>query len=259
MKVAIMQPYFFPYIGYFQLMSHVDLWVVFDQIQFVNKGWINRNRILHTQHEKQWQYITLPVSQRHRQSRICDLAIANHLQWREKILGKMTIYRQQAPHYRTTVKFIRECLASDAESLSDFLICALRKTANYLAIETPFAYQRDLELDQALIRRPGDWALAISKALNAEEYINLPGGYRLFREEDFLSNRINLRFIQPRPRQYQQFRNPFVSGLSIIDLLMWNSLDEIGDMLRDDYRIASYREIVAADGVEDSTEPNACE
>jgi hypothetical protein len=259
MKVAIMQPYFFPYVGYFQLMSHVDLWVVFDQIQFVNKGWVNRNRILHIQHEKGWQYITLPISKRHRQSRICDLAIANQLSWRESILGKLTIYKRHAPYYHRTVELVSECFAFEAENLSDFLVFILRRMADYLAIETPFVYQRDLDLDEALIKHPGDWALAISKVLNAEEYINPAGGYQLFREGDFLSNGIKLRFIQSHMREYGQFGNPFISGLSIIDLLMWNTLDEIKTMLKYDYKITSYSEVVAAGGVEDNTEPNASE
>jgi hypothetical protein len=259
MKVAIMQPYFFPYIGYFQLMSHAELWVVFDQVQFVNKGWINRNRILHNQHEKEWQYITLPIAQRHRQSKICDLHIANHQKWRENILGKLTIYRRQAPHYQATINFITECFASEADNLSDFLIHLLARTVDYLEIETPFVLQSELNLDKDLINHPGDWALMIAKALNADEYINLPGGFRLFDEDKFLNNGIKLNFIQPNLTKYQQFGHHFVGGLSIIDLLMWNSLSEIRDMLKNDYRITSFSEILAAEENQCGTNANASE
>jgi hypothetical protein len=259
MKVAIMQPYFFPYIGYFQLMSYAELWVVFDQIQFVNKGWINRNRILHKHHEKEWQYITLPISQRHRQSKICDLNIANHQKWRDNILGKLTIYRRQAPHYQETIKFIKECFATEANNLSDILIHILARTADYLAIDTPLILQSELDLDKNSIIHPGDWALMISKALNANEYVNLPGGFRLFSEDKFLNNGIKLNFIQPIPRRYTQFSHDFVRGLSIIDILMWNSLSEIRDMLKNDYRITNYAELFAAEASQCGTRANSSE
>ena len=93
MKLGIMQPYFFPYIGYFQLMKHVDQWVVFDDIQFIDKGWINRNRILHPDTKKQWLYITLPLHKRKQFDKICNIHIKSEINWKEEILGRLTAYK----------------------------------------------------------------------------------------------------------------------------------------------------------------------
>ena len=120
MKLGVMQPYFFPYIGYFQLMKNVDQWVVFDDIQYINKGWINRNRILHPNVEKQWQYITLPLVKRKQFEKICNIEIKSEINWRAEILGKLTAYKRKAPFYNETLNLINECFDTTDLNLSSF-------------------------------------------------------------------------------------------------------------------------------------------
>ena len=94
MKLGIMQPYLFPYVGYFQLMNAVDRWIAFDEIQFIDKGWINRNRILHPDPVKQWQFLTVPLSKRGQFDKICNISIKEELDWRSQIFGKLTMYKK---------------------------------------------------------------------------------------------------------------------------------------------------------------------
>ena len=97
MKLGIMQPYFFPYLGYFRLLNSVDRWIAFDEVQFIDKGWINRNRILHTNKSKEWQYITLPLYNKSRFDKISEISIDMQQNWRANILGKLTLYQKIAP------------------------------------------------------------------------------------------------------------------------------------------------------------------
>lgn len=239
MKLGIMQPYFFPYIGYFQLMNYVDKWIVFNDIQFIDKGWINRNRILHPDINKQWQYLTVPLTGRKQFDKITDISIKPHEEWRETILGKLSIYKKKAPFYDRTREFVADCLMSTESNLSNFVSDVLIKTAKQLSIQTPIHIQTNLNLDLPEIMHPGEWALRICEKVGADEYINPHSGYEIFEEKDFEKSSIKLNFIKPRLTPYIQRRAGFVPGLSIIDVMMWNNEDEIHDMLVNDFDIFS--------------------
>ena len=227
LSLGIMQPYFFPYIGYFQLLNTVDHWIAFDDIQFIDKGWINRNRVLHPDIAKEWQYITLPLSRRGQFDKIRDIELDMRSDWRAQILGKLTSYKKKAPYYLQTIEFLERTLNSTETNLSKFVVKTLKTTANYLGIRTPISVQSDLNLELGDITHSGQWALEISKNLGASEYINPKRGADIFKKEEFEQAGIKLSFLEPGLESYSQRRRGFVSGLSIIDVMMWNSRDDI--------------------------------
>lgn len=236
MKLGVMQPYFFPYIGYFQLLNEVDRWIAFDDIQFIDKGWINRNRILHPDPAKEWQFITLPLARRGQFDNICDIFIKTELNWRAQILGKLTLYRKKAPYYRQVIDLIHNCFEADEQNLSKFVIRTLRLTADYLGIKTVIEVQSETDLNIGSIDHAGQWALRIAEAVHATEYINLPTGKGIFKQEEFDEADIKLSFLEPALLEYPQIRGGFVSGLSIIDVMMFNSPEAVRELLRE-YRL----------------------
>lgn len=232
MKLGIMQPYFFPYIGYFQLMNAVDRWVAFDEVQFIDKGWINRNRILHPDPHKEWQFITLPLDKRGQFDRICDINIKESIDWRSQILGKLTQYKRKAPYYEQTLDFVRNCFDTEEVNLAKIVIEILKKTSAYLDIQTPIDVQSDLCIQfRDNIQHPGQWALRFSEALGASEYVNPKGGLEIFRPDEFNTANIKLSFLEPKLEPYSQRSAKFQPGLSILDVLMWSSIADVQNML----------------------------
>ena len=240
--IGIMQPYLFPYIGYFQLMNAVDRWIVFDEVQFIDKGWINRNRILHPDVAKEWQYITVPLANRGQFDKICDISINSDINWRSQILGKLTHYKKKAPFYEETTTFVRDCFDTDETNISRFVTRVLKKTAEYMCIDTPIDVQSDLKLSIGGIEHPGQWALKISEALGASKYINPLGGLEIFRPDEFAASGIELSFLRADLKPYPQKRNGFVPELSIIDVMMWNSVANIRKMLEGDHMLLCPKE-----------------
>lgn len=235
--IGIMQPYFFPYIGYFQLMNAVNRWIVFDEVQFIDKGWINRNRILHPDVGKEWQYITVPLASRGQFDKICDISLASDIDWRSQILGKLTHYKKKAPFYIETTNFVRYCFDTDETNISRFVTEVLKKIAEHMCIETKIEVQSELQLSIEGIEHPGQWALKISEALGASRYINPFAGLEIFKSDEFAAAGIELSFLRADLKPYPQKRNGFVPALSIIDVMMWNSVANIRKMLENDYQL----------------------
>lgn len=233
MKLAIMQPYLFPYIGYFQLINYVDKWIVFDDTQYISKGWVNRNRILHPDIQKEWQYFTIPLKKHSRDSRIKDISINEQIDWRQELLGKLSSYKRKAPHYSETMEFVYECIEYKNESLSEWLIHSLKTTCEYLQIVFDYSVFSPDDINTEKVRHAGQWALEIADAVGAKEYINPHGGYSIFIEDEFIERGIELRFLKPGLTPYVQRRGCFTSGLSIIDIMMWNDRGTIHEMLSD--------------------------
>jgi hypothetical protein len=122
-----MQPYFFPYLGYFQLINLVDKWIVFDETQFISKGWVNRNRILHPNEDKEWQYFTLPLRKKKREAMISEVEINMDLNWQAQLLGKLTAYKRKAPYYQQVIDFLLDAVDFADSNLSRFTIHTLKK------------------------------------------------------------------------------------------------------------------------------------
>ena len=195
MKVAIMQPYLFPHIGYFQLINYVDRWVVFDDTQYISKGWVNRNRILHPEINKEWQYFTVPVKKHSRDIRIKDIEVNDDIEWREKVLGKLTSYKKKAPYYAETRDFVGNCISYKCSSLSEWLVYTLKYTCDYLNIEFDYAVFSQMEVDTRNVQHAGQWALEIADTMGAREYVNPPGGCDMFKQEEFDARGVDLLFL----------------------------------------------------------------
>ena len=236
MKLGIMQPYLFPYIGYFQLINAVDQWIAFDNIQFIDKGWINRNRILHPDQSKKWQYVTLPLSKKGQFDKICDISIKSDIDWRSQILGKLSIYKNfKAPYYDQTVKLVKEVFNTNEINLSKFNVRSIKLICNYLNIRTKIDIQSEMNLNIQKPLQPGQWSLNISEKLGALEYVNPTSGFDIFDEKEFVNKNIKLSFLKPNLSPYKQcWFKGFEEGLSILDLLMFIDPIKISDIINND-------------------------
>jgi hypothetical protein len=228
MRLGIMQPYFFPYLGYFELIRRTDQWIVFDTAQYIRHGWVNRNRILHP--TEGWQYIIVPLRKHAVQTPIRDIRVNDDIAWRARILGQLDRYRR-APHFASVRRLVEDCLDNDESSLARLNAQILARTCRYLGIPFRARFLSDLALDLPQIRGPGDWALRISERLGATEYVNPPGGRELFDPSAFARAGIALTFLDLPPLTYSCPGFSFEPGLSIVDVLMWNAPGQVVEFM----------------------------
>jgi hypothetical protein len=227
MRLAIMQPYFMPYIGYFQLINSVDRFVIYDNIQYTKKGWINRNRILSNGKD---QLITLPIK---KDSDYLDVVKRELSESWEKDKSKMlNVIKSsygKAPYFQETFELISKCLNNSEVNLFKFIYDSIILINNHLEIKTPIIISSTIDADHTL--KSQDKVLSLCKEQNADIYINSIGGVELYNKETFKQNNIELNFIKSNPVQYTQFNNEFVPWLSIIDVMMFNSKEQIKEYL----------------------------
>ena len=231
MKLAIMQPYLFPYIGYLSLMEYADEFILFDTAQYDRKGWMNRNRILKPQ--QGWQYIRAGVIKPPFRASIQDVKIAHDNQWKETIIRQLEHYSKVAPHYESTLELVTSNLARPAKTLTELNKNILESLRDALKITCPIRVFSELNLKQGNVLHAGQWALRISEAAGATEYVNPPGGKDLFKVQDFEQAGIKLTFLSNQLSDYNQCRDLFEPGLSIIDTLMFCSRDDTKSLLTD--------------------------
>jgi len=236
MKLAIMQPYFFPYAGYFSLIKHTNKFILLDTVQFIRHGWIERNRIL-KQHDG-WLYIKVPVIREGgRETLIRDIKIDNSQKWKQKILSQLQQYKKAAPYYNVVLDMLNDTFSGEYDNITALNKIALEKVCNFLDIihHIEVFSTMNLVIDQP--QAPDEWALNICKAYgNVGEYWNPLGGRDFFDKKKYNEAGINLRFQKMNLLPYIQKRPAFEPGLSIIDVLMFNSVSEINRML-DSYEI----------------------
>jgi hypothetical protein len=227
MKVAIMQPYFFPYIGYFQLINSVDKFIIYDNIQYTKKGWINRNRILVN---KKDQLITLPIKKDSDYLNVVERELSKSWEIdKNKMLNVIKSSYNKAPYFQDTFELISKCLNNPETNLFKFIYDSIVSINNYLEIKTPIIISSTVDMDHTL--KSQDKVLSLCKKQNADIYINSIGGVELYDKETFKKNNIELNFIKSNPIQYKQFNNEFTSWLSIIDVMMFNSKQQIKEYL----------------------------
>ena len=229
MKLGIMQPYFFPHLGYFDLINCTDRWIVFDTPQYIRHGWVNRNRILHPR--AGWQYLIAPVQKHDRAAAINTVEVLPGTDWRQKILGQIQHYRKQAPFFLKTYELVRACLANEENSLARLNTAILASVCAYLDIRFEYEFFSDMNLALGSVRGPGEWALRICEALGADEYVNPPGGAAIFEPGQFEAAGIKLILRELPPLEYSCRGHEFVPHLSIIDLLMWNTPSHVKQYL----------------------------
>ncbi|HMM02870.1 MULTISPECIES: WbqC family protein [unclassified Dysgonomonas] len=230
MKLGIMQPYFLPYIGYFQLLNAVDKYVIYDNIQYTKKGWINRNRIL--QNGKDLM-ITIPLEKDSDYLDIKDRCLSVGFD-KKKLLNQTRESYRKAPYFDMLMPLIERIVNYDDTNLFHYIDNSIREICKYLDIKTEIIISSTLDIDHSL--KGQDKVIAICKELKATDYYNAIGGQELYSPEEFKKENINLYFISSNPIEYKQFANEFVPWLSILDVMMFNSLENIHKIL-DNYKL----------------------
>jgi hypothetical protein len=226
-----MQPYFFPYLGYFDLLNNVDLFIIYDTVQFIKRGWINRNRILHP-NKTDWQYITIPIDgrsfSRSLKTPILDIKISNNLNpWKKHLLGQLVHYKNKAPRAQETISFVEGSLAVNEITISRLNIFILEQCTKLLNINFEYRFCSELGIELNIAHSAEDRILDLCEFLGTNEYINLPGGVALYHPDKFKYRNIKLTFRNLPALVYQTEPYVFEPNLSIIDLLMWNKPEVI--------------------------------
>jgi hypothetical protein len=230
MKLAVMQPYFFPYLGYFQLIAAVDKFIVWDDVQYIQRGWVNRNRILLNGEPT---YITLPLEKAHLTANINERVLADMATASNKMLGQLHAAYRKAPHYQETRALFEEVLALPARNLGEFLFQSLQCVCAYLDIKTALVLSSAIHEVGEITGSGLTRILAMCQEQQATMYINAIGGRELYRQEDFAAQGMDLRFIAMDNIEYSQgSESAFVPYLSIIDVLMYNGKEATQAMLQ---------------------------
>jgi hypothetical protein len=230
-QIAIMQPYFFPYLGYFQLINVVDRFILFDTPQFIRHGWIERNQILKPNGET--LYIKVPLKKHARTITIKEIEINNSQNWKEKIFAQLVPYKRKAPYYRVTLALLQEALSIETNNIVELNKKILITICQYLGINTRIDIWSDMNVNIAPVNAPDEWALNICKSLKIQNYINPIGGKHFFDVDKFANENVKISFLSFNPRPYVQMTNQFVPFLSILDVLMFNSREDVCLMLNE--------------------------
>lgn len=221
-----MQPYIFPYIGYFQLIGAVDRFVVYDDVNYINKGWINRNSILINGKPG---LFTLPLKEASQNKKINEIHVSDDRKWIAKILRTIEMNYGKAPYFKKVFPLVSNILEGQSSSIANYNYQALAAVCEYLKIQTEIVPSSAIYGNEGL--KGQDRILDICLRNKTTDYINPIGGMELYTKDTFLQNEIRLNFIKSKDCKYKQFENEFVPWLSIVDVLMFNSVDEINYML----------------------------
>ncbi len=225
MKIAIMQPYFLPYIGYWQLLHAVDQFVVYDNIKYTKKGWINRNRYLLENKDK---YFTIPLQKDSDYLNICERQISNSYN-KNKLFRQISSAYKKAPYYAPIIDIFHTILFYNETNLFDYIFHSIKIICSILDIKTNIIISSSLPCNQTL--KSPQRIFDICNYLKANTYINPIGGTKLYSKEEFATHDINLLFHQSLPITYQQTATSFIPYLSILDILMFNNINEVKNFL----------------------------
>ncbi len=228
MRLAIMQPYFMPYIGYFQLIKSVDEFVIYDNIQFTKKGWINRNRIL--VNGKDFM-ISLPLRKDSDYKDIGERKLADV--WnsdKTKMLNRIRESYRKAPYFENVFKVIEKCIFYEDYNLFNFIHNSIKTISEHLGIKTKIGISSGISIDHSL--KAEKKVIAICKSLGAGCYVNSIGGLDLYSKDNFKNEGIDLHFLKADDIYYRQLTNEYIPWLSIIDVMMFNSIEEIEKLLQ---------------------------
>lgn len=228
MKIGIMQPYIFPYIGYWQLINAVDKFIVYDNIKLSKGGWINRNRILLNGRDIM---ISVPIKSESDFLDIYQRRLADsYLKSREKIKNQLEAAYFNAPNFLSVIKLIHECLDYPDLNLFNFILNSINLICKYLYINTEILISSQIPANHYLKSR--NRVIDICTVLGADQYINAIGGMDIYDKNDFEIEGIKLNFIRTNSISYfQGNENLFIPNLSIIDVMMFNTIPEITKML----------------------------
>lgn len=227
MTIAIMQPYIFPYLGYWQLINTVDTFVLYNNIEFSKKGWFHRNNILINNTKT---LFTIPLK---KDSDFLDVnkrfLATDSEKSVKKILSQIENNYKKAPYYKDVFPLIKGIFFYTEKNLFDYILNSIQKVCTYLEIKTKIIISSEIDIDHSL--KAQEKVIAINKELRADKYINPIGGVDLYNSEVFKRQNIELLFLNSSVPKYTQFGGEFVSHLSIIDILMFNHKDDVKQML----------------------------
>lgn len=230
MKLSIMQPYFYPYLGYFSIIKHTNKFILLDTVQFIRHGWIERNRILKP--TGGWQYIQIPLLKHSRDTLIKDILVNNEINFDARILAQLEHYKKKAPYYYRILDLLKEIFKGTYSDIVNLDLHSLLKVCEYLDIEADIEVFSEMELSIEKVKAPDEWALNICKAIgNVSEYWNPPGGLSFFDRSKYQNEDIELKIHSIKLTEYDQKRASFERGLSMIDVMMFNSVETINEML----------------------------
>lgn len=231
MKLAIMQPYIFPYIGYFQLIKAVDKFVIYDDVNFINRGWINRNRILVNGKDS---LFTIPLKEASQNKLINEIEVNWDDAWKSKWLKTLEQSYKKAPFFQQVLPIIEQTLGQEKAIVSEIIVENLKLINAYLGITTEIISSSSIYQNTELKAQTRIVDICLQEKAN--HYINPIGGIELYQKEVFEEKGIQLNFIKSKPVQYPQLKNEFVPWLSILDVLMFNSVEQIQTFL-DSYEL----------------------
>ncbi len=220
-----MQTYFFPYIGYWQLINYVNVFVVYDNIEYTKKGWINRNRYLMNGKP---EYFSLPIEKGSDYLDIVERRVSDSYS-DKKILHQLDAAYKKAPYYRETINLIERIYDISDRNLFVFLYDTIKSVVDYLDIDTEIVVSSTVSKDRALKKEKR--VIDLCKSINADIYINPIGGMELYDKNDFLNEGIEIQFLKSQLPEYKQYQNEFVPALSIIDTLMFCGREGTKEML----------------------------
>lgn len=225
MKLGIMQPYFMPYIGYWQLMAAVDTYVVYDDVNYIKGGWVSRNNILLN---GQKHMFTITLNGASPNKLFNEITIKDDFKKFSRLIE--SAYRK-APYYAEVIALLEKIYSYEDKSLGAFMMNSFQVVLDYLEINTKLVLSSTIAKDNSL--RGKDKVKQICHLLGADTYYNAIGGQELYDKNDFKADGIDLYFVQTNLTPYVQLGNEFVPGLSMIDVLMYNSVETIKNLLKD--------------------------
>lgn len=226
MKIGIMQPYFLPYSGYWQLLNAVDKYVIYDDVNYIKGGWINRNRILIN---KEAKYFNVKLNGASPNKLINEVEVSLDEVYQKKLLKTIEENYKKAPFFYKIFPVIQRIVENKEINLAKYLEYSIREICSYLDIKTELIISSNLEKNNSL--KGKDKVIEICKKLGGSEYYNAIGGQELYSFEEFKSNGIELKFLKTEEINYQQFNNEFVPYLSILDVMMFNSKEKVKEFL----------------------------
>lgn len=226
MKIAIMQPYIFPYIGYFQLIREVDLFVFYNDVNYIKRGWINRNRIL--LNNKEFLF-TIPCKDVSQNRKICETRLAFDAIAKKKFLDNVYYAYNKAPHFEIIYPLIEHVILREFNYIDELAIASIKECAYFLQMESNFKISEGQYNNEEL--KKADRLIDICRKENISNYINPIGGEEIYAKGYFKNEGIDLQFLRSLPFTYTQFNQEFVPWLSIIDILMFNTKEAVTNLL----------------------------
>ena len=224
-----MQPYVFPYIGYFHLIGSVDIFVFFDDANFNRKGWINRNRIL--MNGEPYMF-SIPLAKASQNKRLNEIALSIDTIFTNRYYKQLEYCYGRAPYFDEVFHYIKSVFSFECNSVSEFAIRSIETVFQYLSLDFEYKLSSSCIPDYRKLER-SDRLISICNELGCNEYVNAAGGRLLYDASYFNFYGIDLKFVRSKDIKYRQFGNEFVPNLSIIDVLMFNSKETVRKMLTD--------------------------